>query len=1306
MKHFTFKTSNLNRFLKSIVFVAALIITSSLFSQTVSVDDTKTAEELANQLIDNSCISKSSFNSSSNQSVASFTNNGGSFPISEGIIIRSGIAKQTEGTFSNTNLSSENSTNGDANLQTYSNNEGGTKDITDVGFLEFNFTPVGKEFSFNYIFASNEYSEYQCESGDIFAIILTNLETGVSANIATITDNESVSVKNIRDGLLNGLCSSKNANLFSTYYGDNSDNSSINMRGFTTKLKASATVIPNTKYQIKFVIGDYGNSDLDSAVFIETGSFNNSLDLIADKSLCSEENVVIDSGFPKTDGFKFEWKKNNVLLSGENGTTLTVNSPDTYSITITSLSDVSCQLNSNIAITTITATKPVDIKLCGEVTTINIPYNVQSQILNGASLSNYTLNYFESLSAAKNNDPSILNPTNYPVTNSTFTLWARLASKDNTCFDVVSFNVEITPKPKVDTLPDAYVCNEYELPVLTNGEYYTETLGGGTKLASGNNITTESTIYIYSKDTTSECRNQTSFEVLFSENYNIEREYCGEFKVPATKFGQFYTDVNGPNGTGELIPTDTILTEENTTIYFYSKLNGVTCTEKKFDLIIHPLPGIDTIKDIITCNSYTLDPLPSGGAYYTGYKGSGSRYLPGDLITSSIRLFIYNKNEVTGCASGGLLPNRVFITIIDPKEFEDVTECGSYIIPNKPIGKYYKTNVFDEENIIPAGTEITESKNIYYYADEITTTPNCTGYEISVTINPLPPIDTLDNIVRCEDDLPKLPALKLDHGNYFTGKNGSGTPLSEGDEISSTQTIYIYNTNGTCPVETSFTVTINKKPIIPPFPPQKVCEPFKLPELSFNGRYFTETGGPNGTGTELFAGDFIEDGTQTIYVYSEHPDLATCSSEKSFIVEILGRVVDEPNDVIIACETYVLPPLIKPGNYYKNDDKTGFLEVGTPITETQTIYIIGDDSRYEPCQNMSSFEVKVYNKPNLEDLGVITDINQCGSITLPSITNPDITVEYYNDEDRTDLISDLTIANTSLEEDVTRTIYVRAYPKGNPDCFTEGSFSITIYHLLDLVVKGGAICVDHTTNKTNNPFLIETGLDASIYDIKWYLKGDLLNPDSSQANWSAIKTGAYTIEAKRNSDNAINTPNKSTDCNYHPTEVIIESSTPQFEVNILSNDFSDLYAVEISTIEQGLGNYTYSLDNINFQTSNTFRNINPGTYTVIVRDLENICNDIKLEFTALNNPSYFNPIEGNWNITDLQADASATIDIFDRFGIHIITIKPKNGLSGGWNGENNNGKKMPSTDYWYVLKYTNEDGNPAIFRSHLSLIRK
>jgi gliding motility-associated-like protein len=53
-----------------------------------------------------------------------------------------------------------------------------------------------------------------------------------------------------------------------------------------------------------------------------------------------------------------------------------------------------------------------------------------------------------------------------------------------------------------------------------------------------------------------------------------------------------------------------------------------------------------------------------------------------------------------------------------------------------------------------------------------------------------------------------LPALIT--GNYFTGPGGTGTPLSEGSIITSSQTIYVFNSgNGICPdAEESFEVTI------------------------------------------------------------------------------------------------------------------------------------------------------------------------------------------------------------------------------------------------------------------------------------------------------------------------------------------------------------------------------------------------------------------------------------------------------------------------------------------------------------------
>jgi len=186
----------------------------SFFSQTVSVDDTYTKEQLLEQLLGNTCIDNSNPNISSSQSVGYFNNNGGDFPISEGVIIRNGDVKYTAGVYTDTNLSTTVSPAiGDGDLQEISDNETEIFPLTDASFLEFEFTPIGENFNFNYIFASNEYGREQCERGDLFAIFLTDLNSGVTTNISPVPGtNLSISVRNIRSTESNGVgCGSVNS---------------------------------------------------------------------------------------------------------------------------------------------------------------------------------------------------------------------------------------------------------------------------------------------------------------------------------------------------------------------------------------------------------------------------------------------------------------------------------------------------------------------------------------------------------------------------------------------------------------------------------------------------------------------------------------------------------------------------------------------------------------------------------------------------------------------------------------------------------------------------------------------------------------------------------------------------------------------------------------------------------------------------------------------------------------------------------------------------------------------------------------
>ena len=70
-------------------------------------------------------------------------------------------------------------------MQNIINNLGQSGNITDVAFLEFDFIPLSSNFSFDFLFASNEYGQWQCASFDTFAFFLTDLTSNTTTLVGS-----------------------------------------------------------------------------------------------------------------------------------------------------------------------------------------------------------------------------------------------------------------------------------------------------------------------------------------------------------------------------------------------------------------------------------------------------------------------------------------------------------------------------------------------------------------------------------------------------------------------------------------------------------------------------------------------------------------------------------------------------------------------------------------------------------------------------------------------------------------------------------------------------------------------------------------------------------------------------------------------------------------------------------------------------------------------------------------------------------------------------------------------------------------
>ena len=330
-----------------------------------------TTQLVKDVLINEPCVQLSNFTSSAAAGFGAFKRNNSNFPFKEGIVIRTGTATATQGKFTNTNISTVGTGQTDPDLNLIN----GNNSSNDRAYVKFNFVPTVQTFSFNFLFASNEYGTFQCSYGDTFAFILTNLATGVSKNLAVVPGSVTaanptgtrVSVVTIRNSAYNSGCTSENVQYFDRYNmtgtGPNAGpaSSAINMIGQTVAMTAQAEVTPGTQYSIKLVIADHQDTAYDSAVFLEAGSFTigapsitgtgifaSGTEFTNDNAFCEGTPQTIQAGTGPVAGITYSWKKDGVVIPGATNYNLEVTEAGTYTV-IFSYGN-GCQQSDDIAI--------------------------------------------------------------------------------------------------------------------------------------------------------------------------------------------------------------------------------------------------------------------------------------------------------------------------------------------------------------------------------------------------------------------------------------------------------------------------------------------------------------------------------------------------------------------------------------------------------------------------------------------------------------------------------------------------------------------------------------------------------------------------------------------------------------------------------------------------------------------------------------------------------------------------------------------------------------------------------------------
>lgn len=383
---------------------------------------------------------------------------GSSFPFEEGIVLTTGIASRIQAGASAGDLSS--STTGVSDTDLAATLGVAPTQISDAAVIEFDFVPKSNRISFRYLMASQEYQgNFPCNFADSFAFLLRRDGATSYTNIAVLPGTTTpVSVTNVHNAIPNSGgapgCAAKNETFFA-----GNDGPETGFEGRTVVLTAEANVTPNITYHIKLVVADFSDRIVDTAVFLEKGSFNLGLDLGDDLTIAGSNSACGDSTLLTANvaAGSYKWFKDGVEIIGATGQSYLANLGNgTYTCEI---DDGGCTDSDDIVLEFSEAPTAIpaisDLSNC-ENTVFDLTART-SEILDGQDPASFEVLFFT--------DPTYLNqitsPTNFssPSVNETIYVRKRNISA-NHCFTEGSFRILSFDNPVGQTATNYESCDD------------------------------------------------------------------------------------------------------------------------------------------------------------------------------------------------------------------------------------------------------------------------------------------------------------------------------------------------------------------------------------------------------------------------------------------------------------------------------------------------------------------------------------------------------------------------------------------------------------------------------------------------------------------------------------------------------------------------------------------------------------------------------------------------------------------------------------------------------------------------------
>lgn len=253
-------------------------------------------------------------------------------------------------------------------------------------------------------------------------------------------------------------------------------------------------------------------------------------------------------------------------------------------------------------------------------------------------------------------------------------------------------------------------------------------------------------------------------------------------------------------------------------VSFTNSSTGCQSTVVSTSLLNPGAPIINPISDVTQCGgSYTTLAISGSSLinaqYYTQPNGGGGIVSEGTLFEPDTVITLYAYDANGACtATESFTISLTSIPVISNPGVQ--TACDSYTLGTfsgtNIIAPTYWTQTGGQGTQLNIGDVISTSSNVYIY-DQNGTCTSEEAFQINIILTPSITNPGDQNACQSYSLLTILGANLSGSQGYFNNSQAQGGTALSG-AITSSQTVYIYDANGACSDEESFTVTINPLP--------------------------------------------------------------------------------------------------------------------------------------------------------------------------------------------------------------------------------------------------------------------------------------------------------------------------------------------------------------------------------------------------------------------------------------------------------------------------------------------------------------